>query len=92
MNEKILWGVFIVVTGGAFWLTARCRLGFHGTLMSEQETTVRGKRVPYAMAWRCRRCHQIVSRTELRPSAGLMLALHRDRKGMGKVLPMHKRA
>lgn len=81
----------------AGWLMLRCPLGFHGDTMSEQVFDENGKRTPYVLQWRCRRCSQVLpaaSQTSLAPRADLMLALYRDRKTAkaGRLLQMRKRA
>lgn len=80
-------------------LVLRCRLGFHGETMSEQVTdAVTGKRVPYVLQWRCRRCGALLpesSRSEFRPSTPLMIGLYKERKvaaaKAGRVLPMQRK-
>lgn len=78
------------------WLTVRCPFGFHGDTMAEQVFDDNGKRVPFTMQWRCRRCMHLLAETRntvLRPHVPLVTALYRDKKQQqGRVLAMRRRA
>ena len=89
-----------ILGGFAVWLMVRCRLGFHGDTFAEQVFADgkvpgdrQGKRQPYILHWRCRRCQQLTTPTVLRPDPALMLQLYRwKREYAGRVVPMRKRA
>lgn len=84
--------VLLLVAVAVGLSAGRCRFGWHGTTMSESVYDANGKRAPFVMQWRCRRCHRVLAtQTEARPSAALMLDIHRQRRA-ARVLPWQKRA